>query len=169
LEASNNPFAKVVLAHLKVLETRDKPTDRRNWKFRVVRGLYERGFTKEDARRLFNVIDWLMVLPRYHQRIFRRQLDEYEEGRQMPYVNSIAREGMLHSLETALRTRFGAEGVKLIPAISELDDAEKYDALHQVIIQAESLDEVRRECAKVGAPVKRSRREGNGKRGSSKA
>ncbi len=86
----------------------------------------------------------------------------------MPYVNSIAREGMLHSLGTALRTRFGEEGVKLIPAISELDDAEKYDALHRVIIQAETLDEVRQECAKAGAPVKRPRKGGNGKRGSSK-
>ena len=37
LEASTNPFAKVVLAHLKTLETRDDPNDRRVWKFRIAR------------------------------------------------------------------------------------------------------------------------------------
>ncbi len=48
LEASKNPFAKVVLAHLKTLETRDDPANRRTWKMRLVRGLYEQGFGSEE-------------------------------------------------------------------------------------------------------------------------
>src|SRR5262249_29004474 len=63
LEESRNPFAKVVLAHLKALETRRDPETRRSWKFRLVRGLYERGFSAEDVRQLFRFIDWLMELP----------------------------------------------------------------------------------------------------------
>jgi hypothetical protein len=63
LEADANPFAKVVLAHLKALETRSDPGERRAWKFRLVRGLYERGFKAEDVRQLFRLIDWLMDLP----------------------------------------------------------------------------------------------------------
>ncbi len=59
LEASDNPSAKVVLAHLKALETRDDPNSRGDWKFRLMRGLRERGFSGEDVRRLFNLIDWL--------------------------------------------------------------------------------------------------------------
>src|SRR5581483_3140495 len=70
LERSKNPFAHVVLAHLKALETRHDPRDRRAWKFRLVRGLYERGFGKEDVRQLFKVIDWLMELPRRLQADF---------------------------------------------------------------------------------------------------
>jgi hypothetical protein len=34
LEADKNPFAKIVLAHLKALETRRDPETRRQWKFR---------------------------------------------------------------------------------------------------------------------------------------
>lgn len=37
LERSKNPFAHVLLAHLKALETRQDPNDRRTWKFRIVR------------------------------------------------------------------------------------------------------------------------------------
>jgi hypothetical protein len=164
LEESKNPFAKVVLAHLKALETRQDPNSRRTWKLRLVRGLYERGFSNEDVRQLFRVIDWLMVLPRRVHRRFERELDEYEEGRRMPYVTSIERSGMLKMLEVSLRTRFGDEGAQLIAAIEELDDAEKFLALNRVIINAETLDEVRRACAKAG----RRKKDGNGKRGSGK-
>src|SRR5947209_12902059 len=39
LEADPNPFAAVVLAHLKTQETRQDPEARRAWKVRLVRGL----------------------------------------------------------------------------------------------------------------------------------
>jgi hypothetical protein len=91
LEASKNPFAKVVLAHLKTLETRDDPANRRTWKMRLVRGLYEQGFSSEDVRQLLRMIDWLMELPPLLQQQFDRELDEYEEGRRMPYVTTFER------------------------------------------------------------------------------
>src|SRR5262249_25745511 len=47
LEANPNPFAVIVLAHLKTLETRGDPEARRGWKVHLVRGLYERGLDKE--------------------------------------------------------------------------------------------------------------------------
>src|SRR5262249_45129138 len=63
LEASDNPFASVVLAHLKARQTHGDPTSRHAWKVRLVRNLYERGFSPKDVRELFRVIDWLMELP----------------------------------------------------------------------------------------------------------
>ena len=63
LEADPNPFAVVVLAHLKALETRRSPADRHAWKVRLVKGLYDRGMDPEDVRRLFDFIDWVMDLP----------------------------------------------------------------------------------------------------------
>jgi hypothetical protein len=168
LEGSQNPFAKVVLAHLKALETRQDPAGRRTWKLRLVRGLYERGFSNEDVRQLLRVIDWLMELPPPGQRRFEEELHEYEEGRRMPYVTSFERFGMLRMLETTLRTKFGEEGAALIPTIHELDDAEKYLALNPVVINATTLDEVRRACAKLAAPTRRRKKDGNGKRRSSK-
>jgi hypothetical protein len=84
LGRSKNPFAHVVLAHLKALETRGDPRDRRAWKFRLVRGLYERGFSKENVRQLLRLIDWLVELPPRLQADFRREVDEYVEGQTMP-------------------------------------------------------------------------------------
>ncbi len=64
LETSTNPMATVVLAHLRALETRKNPEDRRIWKFRLVRNLYERGMVVTEVRQLFRLIDWLMMLPK---------------------------------------------------------------------------------------------------------
>jgi hypothetical protein len=158
LEASTNPFAKVVLAHLKALETRQDPAGRRTWKMRLVRGLYERGFSNQDVRQLFQVIDWLMELPPRFKRQFDRELDDYEEGRRMPYVTSIERNGMRKLIEDTLRTKFGAEATELFPTIEEIDDAEKYLALNRTIVTAATLDEVRRACSRAAAAVRRKRR-----------
>jgi len=54
LEADPNPFALLVLAHLKTLQTRRDPAAREGWKVRLVRGLYGRGLGAEDVRRLFS-------------------------------------------------------------------------------------------------------------------
>src|SRR5207249_9444624 len=53
LEASTNPFAPVVLAHLKARQTHGDPGGRYAWKLRLVRGLYERGFSAKEVRELF--------------------------------------------------------------------------------------------------------------------
>ncbi len=63
LEASDNPFAVVVMAHLKA---REQPTDmlfRKKWKIKLIRGMYERGYTRQQIIDLFTFIDWLLVLP----------------------------------------------------------------------------------------------------------
>jgi hypothetical protein len=169
LERSKNPFARVVLAHLKALETRDDPEHRRAWKFRLVRGLYERGFRKEDMRQLFRLIDWLMELPPRVQRQFDREVNAYEEGRTMPYVTSWERTGMRKLLEDALRTKFGEAGAELMPTITDLNDAEKYVALNRVILTATTLDEVRQACAEAAAQPRRKKVRGRSKRGPSKA
>jgi hypothetical protein len=69
-------------------------------------------------------------------------------------------------LEVTLRKKFGEEAMGLMPAIKELNDAEKYVALMQTILDATNLDEVRRACAEAAAPA--TRRKKGGKRGSAK-
>jgi hypothetical protein len=166
LERSKNPFAHIVLAHLTALETRNDPQDRRTWKFRLVRGLYERGFRNEDIRQLFRLIDWLVELPRRLQEDFRQEVDQYEEGRKVPYVTSIEREAMFEMIEDALRSKFGAEVEELLDPIHDLNDAEKYKTLNREIAMATTLDEVRKACVAAGAAVPRRKKGGNGKRGS---
>jgi hypothetical protein len=97
-----------------------------------------------------------MDLPSTLEKGFRREVDQYEEGRSMPYVTGIERLGMLRLIEDHLRTKFGEEGAQLMPAIEELNDAEKYLALSRVILTTTNLDEVRQAIADVSRP--RSRR-----------
>jgi hypothetical protein len=94
-----NPFAAVILAHLKAQETRGDPLARRRIKTRLVKGLYERGWTAEDVRQLFRLIDWLMVLPQELQEGFRHDLYRFEEERHMPYLSSIERMAREEGLE----------------------------------------------------------------------
>jgi hypothetical protein len=169
LEEDANPFAKIVLAHLKALETRRDVENRREWKFRLVRGLYERGFSKEDIRQLMRLIDWLMELPEAVQERFDRELDEYEEGRKMPYVTSWERNGMVKLMEKQLRIKFGAEGAALVPAIRAMNDAEKYLTISEAIAMATTLEEVRQACAEAAAPPPRRKRKKNTNDGTSPA
>jgi hypothetical protein len=168
LEADSNPFAKVVLAHLKTLETRDDPESRATWKKRIGRGLYEQGLSSEDVQQLLRVIDWFMVLPPELARQVEQELQQFEEGRRMPYVTTYERSGMLRVIESQLRTKFGEEGAALMPAIRALDDAEKYESVGNTVVAATTLEEVRQAVAEAAAPPRRSRKGGNGKRGSSK-
>jgi hypothetical protein len=58
LESSNNPFATVVMAHLKVIETRHDVDRRKAWKFRLTRALYEKGYGRQEVLDLYRFIDW---------------------------------------------------------------------------------------------------------------
>jgi hypothetical protein len=148
LEADTNPFARVVLAHLKARETRQDPAGRHGWKLRLVRGLYEGGFSPEDVRELFRLIDWMMELPPALAGLFEQEMARLEEERRMPYVTSIERLGMwkvqLDSIEDLLRDKFGEAGLALLPEIGTLNDAEKYRAIIRAIPKANSPEDVRK-------------------------
>jgi predicted DNA-binding ribbon-helix-helix protein len=148
LEASANPFAQVVLAHLKALQTHGDPAGRHAWKVRLVRGLYERGFSPKDVRELFRLIDWLMVLPPALNNMFWEDVDKVQEERRMPFVMSIERvghcRGLRMGIESLLRVRFGEEGLQLMPEIQVIYEEEKLQAVLTALETAASPDEVRR-------------------------
>lgn len=79
LEASTNPFAVVVMAHLKTQITTQDPEGRLRWKLRLIRGLYERGFSQQDILELFRVLDWMMGLPEELKLEFWDELQRFEE------------------------------------------------------------------------------------------
>jgi hypothetical protein len=55
-------------------------------------------------------------------------------------------------IEDALQIKFEEEGVKLMAEMKALEDREKYRAIHQAVIRAVPLDEVRRAIAEASAP-----------------
>jgi len=94
LEKSTNPFAVVVMAHLKAQEFgRGKETERGKWKFFLIRMLYDRGYKREDVLELCRFIDWLMVLPEDLEKKLSEELAKTEEEKKMPYVTSWERIG----------------------------------------------------------------------------
>lgn len=93
LEASDNPFAVVVMAHLKAQETKKDRQSRKEWKLQLIRRLYEQGYNREDITNLFRFIDWVMVLPQDLSQSFWAELKTYEEERRMPYITSVEQLG----------------------------------------------------------------------------
>jgi len=76
----------------------------------------------------------------------------------MPFVTSYEREGMFRVIGEQLRVKFGTEGAELLPAIHELNDAEKYLTVSRALVTATTLEEVRQACATAAAPPSRRKR-----------
>jgi hypothetical protein len=91
LEANMNPFAVVVMAHLKAKETRNKPNDRKDWKFHLITMLHHRGYSERDIMELYNFLDWLFNLPKDLEQQLQNELTAFEEANKMKYITSIER------------------------------------------------------------------------------
>jgi hypothetical protein len=156
LEESRNPFAKVVLAHLKALATHRDPEDRRVWKLRLVRGLYERGFRAEDVRQLFRVIDWLMELPEAMEAPFWDEVDALQKERAMPFVSTPERVGirigLRQAIEDVLRIKFGDRGVGLMPQVNAIHNADQLRALLSLAVTTTNFEEVSQAFLRTSAP-----------------
>ena len=145
LERSSNPFAMLVLAHLKSLETKGDTANRYAWKFRLVKGMYTRGRSAEQVRNLFKFIDWMIDLPPELEKQFTEQLSQYEEEKHMPYVTSVERlareqgreQGLLEGIEAILQTRFGARSESVLSEIRQLSNVE---ILGRVLRRAQTVE-----------------------------
>ena len=148
LEQSSNPFATVVLAHLDTLETRQDQGERKDRKFRLVKGLYERGWNRERIEALFRLIDWIMELPTEMEIELSEQVAKYQKEKRMPHVSSMERYGLykgrLEGIEGMLELKFGETGLHLMPEIREIKDDDKLEAILRAIKTAATPDDVRR-------------------------
>jgi hypothetical protein len=93
LEQARNPAAVVIAAHLGAQATAGDLPERYRIKWGLTRGLYERGYDKQDILELYRLLDWLLILPDELEVAFRKALVDYEEKHNMPHVTSIERIG----------------------------------------------------------------------------
>ncbi|MBI4594865.1 MAG: transposase, partial [Candidatus Tectomicrobia bacterium] len=145
LERSLNPFAVVVMAHLRVQLTRKDPESRFAWKLTLTRMLYERGYGRKEIMEIFRFIDWLMVLPQELENNFVEALRQYEEEKKMRYVTTFERMGMLQKAREdvleILEARFGGFPQDIRQAINGLDDVSLLKVLLKKAALVASLQE----------------------------
>jgi len=156
LEVAPNPFAIVVMAHLKTKETRKDLPARKEWKFRLTRMLYERDYDRQDIIKLFRFIDWILELPEGLKQEFKSDLKRYEQENQMPYITSIERMGIEEGLAQGLKQgiqrqrsmllRLLTRKIGLIPegTIAQLAElsTDQLDDLAEALLDFNSLDEL---------------------------
>jgi hypothetical protein len=163
LEASTNPFAIIVLAHLTAQETRRDPDARLRAKLAVVRRLYSLGYNRVRILRLFRFVDWVLRLPEDLEDRFWNDWRAYELEQQMRYITSVERigrregrkeglsegrkeglsEGLRDGLELALKLKFGAASDQIIPEVRRLTDVAQIRFLYAQLESATTIDEVR--------------------------
>jgi hypothetical protein len=149
LEASVNPFAVVVMAHLRTQMTRRDAAGRLQWKLRLVRQLYERGLARQDILDLFRFIDCVMALPEALESRFRDDVIRFEAEMNMPYITSIERRGIEQGIEQGKRAvlrrlltqRFGVLPSWVEPRL-DTARAEQLDAWTDRLIESSDLDEL---------------------------
>jgi hypothetical protein len=158
LEQNSNPFAIVVMAHLKAQAVAEGGA-RKYWKLRLVRLLYERGYSRQDVLELFRFIDWLIALPEALDKVFWTELSEFEEEKRMPYVTSVERIGIEKGLQQGLQqgslqegrqmvleavaVRFGAVPAEVAEAVNAVDSEETLRSLLRQAITCTDLEAFR--------------------------
>ena len=152
LENNGNPFAMVVMAQLKAKEIKDGQ-QRKYWKFRLTRMLYERGYEKQDIIDLYCFIDWLLVLPEDLEKEFIQELCALEKENTMQYVSSIERlgfkkgkqQGMLQGESTMLFRLMERKFGHVSEEVKQKIEAADSDALlewGEKILSASTIDAV---------------------------
>lgn len=141
LEQSTNPFATLIMAHLKTKATTAKLQEREQWKWQLVRGLYERGYNRQEIIKLFQLIDQMMTLPTELQTSFEEKLNHYEEERRMPLLSNMELRGMekisRESVITVLRVRLGEVPPELMETLNNISDL---SLLKQLLEQAATVN-----------------------------
>jgi hypothetical protein len=102
LHNSHNPFATVIMAHLKAQQTQKSPHDRQAWKFTLTRNLYDQGHDKQTILNLYHFIDWVMTLPPDLEQQYLTDITHYEETLTMPYITNAERRGIEKGIEKGI-------------------------------------------------------------------
>lgn len=102
LDASRNPFAVVVKAHLKALETKGDHERRYEWKRRLIFELYRRSYQRQEIINLFRFLNWVVTLPEDFEEQLQQEIYQYERRNKMPYISTFERKAEARGLQQGL-------------------------------------------------------------------
>ncbi|MBN3923604.1 cytosolic protein [Nostoc sp. NMS4] len=151
LEASRNPLATVVMAHLAAVQTKSDRLQRKQQKLSLVRRLYQQGFEREDVLNLLAFVDWVLTLPQDLEREFQHEVEQLEAEQRMQYVTSFERSGiekgkleaLLKGIALGLKLKFGETGQNLLPEIESIQDVNLLEAILSGIDTASTVSQLR--------------------------
>ncbi len=155
LSANNNVFAIIVMAHLKTKSTTSNLTEREQWKWQLVRSLYERGLSKFDIVNLFKFIDKMMALPTELQQNLESKINQFEEGQKMEFLSTMeeraiergqqigqqigAKENCRQNILDLLQMRFLSVPETLVKTLNNIEDLA---FLKQLLLETFSVNSV---------------------------
>jgi len=136
LEQNDNPFATIVMAHLRMQAARNDPDARFYWKTYLVRRLYDRGYQRKDILELFRFIDWIALLPEGLEARFRVEIEQFEAERNMPYITSIERHGIEQGVQQGVQQGIQQGEVKLLKRLLKLRFGQLPEWVEKRLLQA---------------------------------
>ena len=156
LQASTNPFAMVVIAHLRLHKTKNTPEDRYNTKLELIKLLAQKGYSKEDIRELFRFIDWIIALPDALDEQFIKEVEKMEGETMSSYITGFERramekgkkegieEGVAHEQKVILKLlhkRFGFMPTEVEDSVKKLD-FDGLESLAEAVFDFANIDDV---------------------------
>ena len=152
LEKSDNPFALVVMAHLKAKATVGKPESRLEWKTRLLEWLHRQGKSQEEVVDLFRFLELVMVLPEDLQEQFDTRVKEVAVSSGWP-ITPFERNAMRRgALQTAredvlelLEVHFGSAPPSVAERLQFIQDLTILKRLLRLAHTAASLEEFERD------------------------
>ncbi|OPF20164.1 hypothetical protein B1L04_01690 [Microcystis aeruginosa KW] len=149
------------MAHLKTKATTGKLPQREQWKWKLIRGLYEKEFEREQIIKLFEIIDNMMTLSTELQSSLESKIKQFEEGRTMPLMSNMELRGIERGKEigalqksrddirTVLTVRFVQISSEIEEIIGKITNPTILEELLKLAATANSLAEFKQSLAKI--------------------
>jgi len=142
---SDNPFAMVVLAAKRSLESRGDDEKRYVFKVQLIRLLLKSGYGRREIEWVFRFLDGIMALSdEMKEQLIYEEFYE-EEGDKMPYMTSWERIAMRKAIREAvldvLDERFGEVPEEIKVKMETIYDTEGLKRLHRQAVRVTNLSE----------------------------
>lgn len=151
LETNPHPFAIIVRAYLKALETVGNVQEKYSWKKRFLLELYQLGMNRETLWAIYKFIDWMIRLPKDLNKAFVAEMKTIEEAKHMSLITSAEEVGLeqgINSLQrviaTIIKRKFGALGQQLAERTHKVNRLEILEKLSEKLLDAQSISEAER-------------------------
>jgi len=145
LKASDNPFALVVLAAKRNLQSREDEEKRFGFKRELVRLMLEKGYSREEILHVFRFLDGVLALTNLEKE--KIIYDEFmsKEVEKVAYITNFERFAMLRVARElvldALEVKFGAVSEDILGKVEKIQEREVLRGLLRQTVRASSLEE----------------------------